>query len=240
VDEGSSIRLKLINPTGGLTYHWRAHRHADSLWLPFRQLVAAELEAWSPPERELIVLGPSGGYTLPDDFLFRFDRLSLFDPDRCAPFFFHRRHPEVAAEWSRANLVFTEGRFDRARFETELKARPRAAVLFANLLGQLPLLNDDLPAMAAWWRDLQPMLRERSWFSYHDLFSFEGGSGLPNRLSPGEVVPQLVNWSIDRKVKLELIDHGTSDLFKNQAASWVWKFSPRRTHIVGAAHFTIG
>ena len=70
--------MKLFNPTGGLVYHWRALRYRNSLWAPFRQAISRHLDAWDPPEKELVVLGPSAGYTLPPDFLERFDRLWFF------------------------------------------------------------------------------------------------------------------------------------------------------------------
>lgn len=225
----------LFNPTGGITYHVRAYRHRHSLWLPFRQQVSRLLDQWNPPERKIAILGPSAGYTLPVDFLQRFDRLWLFDPDPLAPWLFRQNHPDVAAEWSNRDLIFAERKYSAKRLLDWLDGMPDTALLFANVLGQLPLLNANLEALRDWWQDMSSGLGQRSWFSYHDLFSFDGHEGLPTRLPEGEVVPQLVNWAKERRRSLDLVDHGTSELFERPIAHVVWRFTPRRTHVIEAA-----
>lgn len=64
--------LASLSPSGGLTYHLRALRWRRRLWAPFRAQVAAWLAAWQPPCSELLLLGPSAGYTLDPAFLSRF------------------------------------------------------------------------------------------------------------------------------------------------------------------------
>lgn len=223
--------MRLFNPTGGLVYHLRARRYRNSLWLPFRQQISTFLDSWQPPEKELLVLGPSGGYTLPTDFLERFEKIWLFDPDRLSPLFFNRNHPSLNIEWSRENLILDNKQFTTEKMRTWLRGK-NVAILFSNLLGQLPLIAD-VESTQDWWRKLQPTLADHSWASYHDLFSFPQFAKLPAVLPAGPVVPQLVEWAIQQQKPLELIDHGTSELFPDSLGTWTWNFSPQRTHIVG-------
>jgi hypothetical protein len=234
MDEGSSFSVRLFNPTGGLIYHLRARRYRNSLWLPFRQQLSGFLDDWQPSERELLILGPSGGYTLPTDFLERFKKIYLFDPDRLAPMFFAKNHPGLNVEWSRENLIFDGKQFSAKKLGSWLREK-KVAVLFSNILGQLPLLGD-VEGMQAWWHDLQPALATHSWLTYHDLFSFEQHAKLPATLPEGPVVPQLVEWALKHQKPLELIDHGTQELFPSSNVNWTWNFSVKRTHIVGGAH----
>lgn len=233
--------MRIFNPTGGLTYHLRARRYRDTLWAPFRQQISILLDAWNPPEKELLILGPSGGHTLPTDFLERFDRLYLHDPDRLAPWVFRANHAHIkSVEWSRRDLIFKNRRYEPELLLEELDHKPKAAVLFSNLLGQLPLLNGNLEAFEEWWTALANGLAKRNWFSYHDLFSFEGKANLPARLQPGEVVPQLVDWARAQERPLDLIDHGTSEILHTQSlpelANLTWRLTPSRVHIVGARY----
>ena len=71
--------------------------------------------------------------------------------------------------------------------------------------------------------------------SYHDLILFSNGaencrSSLAGWRSGSSVGLKIANR---KKCSLELIDHGTSELFSS-LANWSWKISPRRTHVVGA------
>lgn len=232
MDERSSFSVRLLNPTGGLVYHLRARRYRDSLWTPFRRQIAQFLEGWHPPEKELLILGPSGGYTLPTDFLERFDRLWLFDPDPLAPLFFRKLHPALPITWSRQDLIFRKKKFVPELLSERLNGK-NVAVLFSNLLGQLPLIAGP-GELSNWWTGLQPELKNHSWLSYHDLFSFPQYAGLPARLPEGPIVPQLVEWALRNQKALELTDHGTNELFPNSSVSWTWHLSPHRTQIVGA------
>lgn len=199
--------MRLFSPTGGLIYHLRALRFKNSAWAPFRQKVSQFLDTWDPPEKKLLILGPSGGHTLPTDFLERFCEVVLSDPDPLAKPIFRRTHPNVRTTWLKDDLIFSGGMYHERSLKNYLAEAPNTAVLFSNLLGQLPLVNDDLDAMKAWWQELQPALGMHSWASYHDLFSTDGA---------------------------DIIDHGTSELFPRSLDVWEWKLSRRRIHIVGA------
>jgi hypothetical protein len=239
MDERSRFHVNFWGPTGGLLYHLKAWRYRKTLWSPFLKSVDAFLTTWRPPETELIIIGASGGHTLPTNFLFDFDKLTLVDPDPMAKFIFQRVHglhgkgsPEY--QWHTSDFIFSNGSFKSRLLIDWLAERPNAALLFSNILGQLPLINDDEDALVAWWAELQPFLAQRSWASYHDLFSFAGGQPLPSQLPPGPIAPLLIEWAGEKKLPLEIVDHGTSELLpSSQNSAWVWLLTPRQTHIVG-------
>lgn len=89
--------LASLSPSGGLTYHLRALRWRRRLWTPFRAQVAAWLAAWQPPCSELLLLGPSAGYTLDPAFLSRFAAIHAVEPDPLAHWLLRRRFPGLAA-----------------------------------------------------------------------------------------------------------------------------------------------
>src|SRR5262245_55213637 len=101
----------LITPTGGLIYHARALRFSAKRWAPFRREVATWLEGWQPRERALLLVGPSGGYSLSEEFLRRFETVSAIDPDPLSRYIFSLRLG-VAPQWSsRTDLGPRQGRF---------------------------------------------------------------------------------------------------------------------------------
>lgn len=133
----------LWTPTGGITYHFRAAEHAERRWSPYRAALAEWLDGWRPRRRTLVLLGPSGGYTLLPEFLGRFELILAFDPDPVAPLLFRRRFGRAlkaagtTLRWSHADLL-TEPR----ALADRLRRHPEAAVFFAGLLGQLRSVLD--------------------------------------------------------------------------------------------------
>src|SRR5687768_394255 len=128
--------MSLFRPSGGVLYHWRAFRH-QWRWESFRQELRKWLGEWPNEARELILIGPSGGYTLNTEWLKKFERVYAFDLDPLAPLIFRRRHPGVNVTFERRDLLWEDAEFSTAGLEAALKRHPRAAVLFSNVLGQL-------------------------------------------------------------------------------------------------------
>ena len=60
--------MSWLNPAGGLRYHLRGFRHAKRLWWPFRFHLADWLYAWQPPEKTLVLVGPTP-HVLDEDLL---------------------------------------------------------------------------------------------------------------------------------------------------------------------------
>lgn len=167
-----------FSPAGGLAYHLIARRRARTLWLTFRAQVRTWLATWfsSLHARELIVFGPSAGWTLPLDEFARFTQVVFVEPDPVARFLLRRRLPASVKSTfiARADLLpWTSKR--AGTFAEFLGAHPSAAVLFTNVLGQMALVSPrarTAGSEATLLRDeFLAALREREWASYHDLYS---------------------------------------------------------------------
>ncbi|NSL53572.1 hypothetical protein [Uliginosibacterium aquaticum] len=219
----SALQNHLWNPSGGLIYHWRALRYRRRLWQPFVTQVGYWLSAWQPPQKELVIIGPSAGYTLNADFLVRFAKVEILEPDPLARALLRRRFPAIH---------FRHGQLDCfAGLHGPLALRqhyPQAAFLFANSLGQQLAQLD-----SRWPTQLLQALQSSSWASYHDVVA---GSRTPRntqarKWQEGESLEQLLAafWSGG---ELELFDHGSFGVLPAQEHT-AWSLTPRQHHLVG-------
>jgi hypothetical protein len=211
--------LYLLHPSGGLGYHLRAWRHANGLWRDFRQTVAGWQADWAPPTDHLVLIGPSGGYSLNATFLTRFARITALEPDPLARWLFQRRFPGIGIDWAGALD-------DPARLPQRY---PDAAYLFCNLLGQrLQTASADWPPLLA------EALAGRPWASYHEIVSTRQR---PHRLEPldlDRLVPleDLLArfWSGG---ELELVDHATYGLCPDAPRRYaIWPLMAGQFHLV--------
>jgi hypothetical protein len=137
----------VVGPSGGLAYHLSALRFRRSRWQPFIASVERWLKQdWNPPASELIVFGPSAGWTLPLSFLTGFTRVTAVEPDPLARHLLQRRFAPSLRPTTRLELVADPSLLPWFGARTEafgefLAGRPGAAVLFSNVLGQIPLLQ---------------------------------------------------------------------------------------------------
>lgn len=240
----------ISGPSGGLAYHFAALRFRHRLWQPFISQVESWLcNDWNPKEKELIVFGPSAGWTLPIRFLERFERVVFVEPDPLARWLLRlrfcriRRRFEMLAE--HRHLPWFSRRGDFARF---LQSRPNAAILFANLLGQISLLTpetESAESLMASEREFLAGLHGRSWASYHDVISARAPilPSAPKHLDQNNI-EALAEASFTSGTNV--IDHGTWWLTKNQMKSaptnralesaielTSWQIRPGRTHVIG-------
>lgn len=248
------------NPTGGFGYHVGAFARRDGVWAPFVRDVARWLAAWSPPERELLLVGPSGGHCLDMDFLGRFSRVVAVDIDPFAPWVFRwrarraLRAGRTRLEWdSRDHLSPGPRGFDPDALRALVAAHPGAAVLFCNILGQLPLLGDDRApgqdddhppegSYERWLRALPDALAGRSWATFHDRLS---GPVRPRGLDPDTPVAwssaeELVrrHYPLTDDPDLGLLDHRTSVLLPEAPRrQFVWELAPGLFHLIEAMSF---
>lgn len=184
----------IFRPSGGVLYHWRAFRrraHWQSLvsdlerWLTGWN-AGADSKAGTPLSKpaELVLIGPSAGYTLPTTWLKRFSKITAYDLDPLAPLFFRRVHPGVKVTFKREDAFWREGRLSIEPLREILKTQPGAAILFSNVLGQL--LLEGTADEAEWLRflaSLRAELNGRIWASYHDLYTHEDGEVIDHLLS---------------------------------------------------------
>jgi hypothetical protein len=238
----------LVNPAGGLRYHLRALRYSRKLWQPFRWAVGEWLLGWQPPEKTLVLVGPSAGYNL-QPFLFeRFERVIALEPDPVARFLFKRRlaaapldkRPELEMLADDHLLEHPE------RLGTLLRERD-ACVLFSNVIGQLSVLlgvdHAEAEPLARVRTAISGLLEGRSWASFHDRFSgplrpvLEGILTGDGRLTDAELVEALfgeANAEGEPAMPKEFIDHLTAGFFPDELphAYFCWELEPSAYHVI--------
>jgi len=218
----AAMHDRLWDASGGLVYHWRALRHRRRLWQPFIKQVAQWLECWQPAQQELVIIGPSAGYTLDANFLARFARVSILEPDPLARALLRRRFPAVNFQHDNLDCF--------ADLHGPLALRqhyPQAAFLFANSVGQqLTQLDPRWPA-----RLLQAM-QGCSWASYHDVAASNRAprSSEARSFREGDSLEQVLSafWSGG---ELELFDHGSFAVLPAEAHA-TWSITPQQHHLV--------
>ena len=184
--------MNLFRPSGGLIYHWRALRNQRH-WYEFRKDVEEWLHDWPQFANELILIGPSAGYTLTTAWLKKFTRISAYDVDPLAGMLFRLKHPGLNIRFHNEDLFWTDDEgYTTNTLREILKQNPSAAVLMSNVVGQLLLEH---PVKDREWsrflHGLRMALNGREWASYHDLFTHENG----------EVIDHLTggDWKADLK-----------------------------------------
>lgn len=214
-----SIR-HLIHPSGGLVYHLRARRHGDMLWRAYLAEIALWLRDWRPNTEHLVLIGPSAGYSLSQDFLTTFGRVTALEPDALARILLRRRFPSVRFEFAGP----------MARLAQLPVEYPGAAYLFCNVLGQ-----DWTDAAAPdWRREFHDSLAGTAWASYHDIVSttrrpdFPGSLDLP---AAPDFDALLARFWMGGELVVE--DHATHGLFPERPRRYViWPLNPERFHLI--------
>ncbi len=226
-------------------YHFRALRYARGLWAPFRANLASWLAATELDSAdELLLVGPSAGHCLPFGWLERFRRLTLLEPDPLAQRLLSLRLSSPKLESEQRDLLLGPLLSGRAGLDAVLERRPRAAVLFCNVLGQLHFaLSDDEHQhfQAEFSRRIVPALEGRAWASFHDRWSFDlaPDPALPEQLAferkPSETTLAKAWFGADGPT-VTALDHGTSQLFPGALPHryFRWQITPAALHLVEA------
>ncbi len=173
--------MPLLSPSGGLVYHARALRDAKVRWRPFREAIGAWLEAWAPPCDRLLIVGPSGGYSLRTDWLARFRGIVAIDFDPLAQRIFQRRHRGCRVDRWIVEDVFPLGSqgLDLSPLRRRLDEYSNHAVLFSNVLGQIATSAARDDRLETGLAELRPLLKGRTWASYHDRLAAAQFPALP-------------------------------------------------------------
>jgi hypothetical protein len=228
-----------FRPSGGLLYHWRAWR-SQRRWREFSVEIEAWLQAWIKPGGQLLLIGPSGGYTLSTEWLKGFAEIHAFDLDPLAPWFFRQRHPGVKVKFHLQDLFWQNGRLSPTPLRDQLKSFPNAKVLFCNVLGQLPLegaLNET--DFAAYLNSLPRELKGIEWASYHDLFTI---ARLPKSKHQRFTESFRLKEDIQAAVgtlgpsDLEVIDHAIQGAWSRNLNRRIigWSLTPKNLHLIEA------
>ncbi len=185
-----------ISPSGGLLYHWRARRHSR-LWTSFRSEIEVWLNEWNPPKHELVLIGPSGGYTLPSGWLASFKTIHAYDVDPLAPFFFKRQHASAKVHFHRANLFWQNQHLSLLPMKSLLDRHLNKPVLFSNIIGQVLLEGKATEfEWQVFLRGLRCLLENRRWASYHDRETHENGE-IIDHLTGGDWIEGLASKNFD-------------------------------------------
>lgn len=230
------------NQTGGLGYHFIAWSQRRS-WQSFRAQLNDFLTQEVPLTPRLVILGASGGYTLCSSWLQKFPSLEVIDPDPLAPGFFRRQHPKIKVRWSRQNYLVHQGGTWNWQGLAQLHSQyPDATFLFANLIGQLPLVIKT-PALdnpenwrqwrEGWWK----FFAQTPWISIHDLFSAARPPTHVSALQLGGVCAEEFVQGLYGAQATEVTDHLTYDLFPTSVRRHrlLWPLTRERCHVVEVA-----
>lgn len=210
-----------LSAAGGLVYHLRALRHRP-LWRPYAGQLAGWLQAWSPPCRRLVLIGPSAGWTLPAAFLHGFEQVQVLEPDPLARRLLAWRFPAVPFCFDRLDCLG-----DRDGPARLVRAYPDAALLFANVLGQqvaTPVLEDST--------GLRRALAAQHWASCHDVLS---AARAPHGTLPATAAGLDAAALAERLwggSGLEVCDHDTLGLGGAPGPLALWPLTPHAWHII--------
>lgn len=235
--------VSFYNPSGGLPYHFKAFRYGHSLWYDFRFQLRDWLNDFKPQSEQLLLFGPSAGYFLPDPLLHHFQEIIVFDPDPTARLLFKWQHSKISiTKWIHEDRLshWENGKCSSEPFEKTLKVYPNAAILFCNVLGQIPLIHrEEIKAheteFAQWQKDVTTLLLKREFASFHDMYSGSKKFLLPK---PGAVIKpgEQARFYFDEKAagnNFTLTDHLTNGLFQNLPRRYfVWSVTPKQHHLI--------
>ena len=135
-----------------------------------------------PVADELVLVGPSAGHCLPLAWLARFPLLLVLEPEPLARRLLQLRLPHSKLELEHRDLLLAPLLNGGPGLDVLLERRPRAAVLFCNLLGQL---HWDLPEEeqlrfhAEFKLRVVPSLVGHRWASFHDRWSIDDQDAPP-------------------------------------------------------------
>ncbi len=217
--------------TGGLRWHARALMHWR-LHEPFRREVHEFLGQWQPRTADVVLVGPSAGWSLPSTFLSRFSRLTFIELDRAAPLFFRLRHGR-ALRAAKCSTRWILGDFT-THLKTVIEAQPGCAVLFCNVLGQLGLERADYESQLA---ALPQSLSGHPWASFHDRFSAVIDQSRMQALSAFSTDQPLDARALQNLgLTGQWTDHGTGQLLMPGVTRRYipWQITSRRFHWVEA------
>ncbi|MEC5384208.1 hypothetical protein VVD49_00665 [Uliginosibacterium sp. H3] len=226
-DTTPRLQQHWLHNSGGLIWHLRALRYRTGLWQDFRRTTRDWLQAWQPPATRLLLVGPSAGHTLDEEFLQRWQAVTVLEPDPLARHLLRWRYPQVRWHFDDVDILAQPGTGLLAQHFGE------HAVLFANVLGQLAPREEG--TAREWLRALRGDLARQHWASYHDVIST---TRKPDHSVTGPVGGTDLDALIAhfwRGGELPIVDHGTLGLGQpgaETASYCIWPLRPRHYHLV--------
>lgn len=237
----------LADPSGGIRYHWRAQL-AQARWASFRRNLRDFIRPWLMAQRAkrrpVLLIGPSGGYTLPWQDLCSLSKLGAVEPDPVARAILRARCRHIDIDANPA-LGWNGHAYQAKELRLWFDRYPDHALIFCNLLGQLETSGHKLSQ--AWHQEFRAHIKARHWLSYHDLASCKVSPDLEylkahwrtKQMQHQELDPLL--WQrVYAKASgpLHLVDHGTARLFSfarqsiGAHALFEWPLLDSQWHVV--------
>ncbi len=204
---------------GGLGYHLRAARYRNDLWRSYRSHIGLWLMQWEQRHHEVLLVGPSAGYSLSKLFLSRYHTIWVCEVDILGRILLRKRFPQH-------NIQFVKD------LSVVLSYAHNIDILFCNVLGQLTLKGQSP-------QDLIKLLPKKSYFaSYHDLFSFEGRFNwiqesieVAGAVDETKLLSQFLKPESHHEIRLE--DHRTQNIFPASKRQIIhWEIIPNRHHLI--------
>lgn len=233
--------------SGGWRYHLRAYR-GHARWAPLRQELAAFMRPWLQrqirAQRPVLLVGPSGGYTLPWEELLAHSDLRAVEPDPLARLLLRRKAPGLRID-PRPALGWSPRGYCPEKLQAWFRSHRGCALLFCNLLGQLKA-NKTLED-PQWRTAFIQELNQFDWLSYHDLVSGRQAADMQvlRRLAPSRstLAPQcsIEFWQdVYHRAPnpLHLVDHKTATLFSDPRLKteprvfFLWPLCPGYWHVL--------
>jgi hypothetical protein len=215
------LKTHWLHSSGGLVWHLRALRYRNTLWQPFRLTVGDWLRNWQPPVDKLVLVGPSAGYTLNQEFLQRWQAVLALEPDPLARWLLRKRYREVRWRFEDADVLGGTGSL--------AQSFAGHAMLFVNVLGQIA--PRDAADATRWRLALRERLAGMHWASYHDVISTQRAPDeTVTQQSSAATLDELLShfW---RGGELEIVEHGSFGL--GQPGHYcIWPLRPGHYHLV--------
>lgn len=199
---------------------------------------------WNPPQKKLILFGPSGGYCLLDTFISRFEKVIGVEIDPLARGIFQLRfgsHTQI--QWITKDLFIFQKQLSTKPLSDLFSSYPDACILFSNLLGQLPFLypkETEVPQYEAWKKGLVSLLKTRTSATFHDRLSgplrpILNSPRSNHALSNQELLSRFYKSSNSSSKPAELIDHITEGLHLGSSLRYFsWEIYPKTHHLIEA------
>ncbi len=230
-----------MNRTGGLLWHWRAWQR-QSQWQGACDDIGQWLGQVQPARQELLIIGASAGWMMPVRWLQGFKKITTFDIDSwAAPLFRWRHGRQLQASGTELTCCTSDA---LTSLDAVLRAHPKAAVLFDNVLGQLRFQQPSIDLACAQIDNISRSMRGREWGSVHDAYSgpvYPAGpaAGAPRSHPSVRVAhpssdqnPEIAQFSVQFNARGDWLDHLTANLFPSGTPVHhiAWRYAPNYSH----------
>jgi hypothetical protein len=236
----------MFSASGGLAYHLLALK-SQKRWLPYtievKRLISIWLQSLPRQTKQIILVGHSGGYSLPVNELKKFELICI-DTDVLSHsilnFKLHQKFTSreqdrhYTTDWFVAESV----RNDPSNpFIKLLREHPNAAICFCNIWGQIGVISKDAENILALWdSQLKQEQKIRSWFSYHDRYSADLNQpeSFKTTTSNKKLSLSELKELYFENAKAVINDHLTEAIFHNQP-NYVylnWNLKRRTYHLI--------